>query len=72
MNNYDDLMHVYAMIYNLQKFWIEHPYLRLGQMISNALTFANTSGDNNNLFYIRDEELMQYIKQSHGEKNKET
>lgn len=42
----------------IKKIWMENPYLRLGQLISNKV-----STKMNDLFYVEDEDFMKLIKE---------
>ena len=52
----------------LNKVWMENPDLRLGQIISNGITYLNPKLD---VFYIEDEELIESIEKL-NDKCKET
>ena len=57
-----DAQHIDEMIDELHALWLEHPELRLGQLIEQHNTGIDT-------FYIEDAPLLDAIKQSTSEPN---
>ena len=51
--------------HNLKKMWLNHPGLRLGQMIDNSHSWAqNRNGSKSDLFYTEDNVLFKALEES--------
>lgn len=54
------------ILFEIQSIWEKHPDLRLGQLIFNALNY-----NNDGLFYIEDEDLIDRLKEDDKENSDE-
>jgi uncharacterized protein YihD (DUF1040 family) len=56
-----DPKRIHEMLRVISKVWYKNPDLRLGQLILNAVTI------NPNLYYMEDEQLLEYLKKTYKE-----
>ena len=56
-----DPKRIHEMLRVISKVWYKHPDLRLGQLILNACAI------NPNLYYMEDEQLLEYLKKTYKE-----
>ncbi len=59
-----DPQRIKQVLDTIEKIWVKHPDLRLGQLIQNLVSSKNA----NYIYYMEDEELIKRLQEDYNEK----